>query len=177
MDSAIIRRVVQIYHKSIEWVAATILILVSVSMLEVIVARNFLNTPFSMLDFINVIAMMWACFLMVGPLTETENHIAVTFVPSKLTGLRLAFLRLFIHLANLAAFFITGLFGFLAFRMIYEMGTVYNAEIAIPQWWAVLPICIGMILAIPSALHVMTKEIILISRELRDRNRAGRGKP
>ena len=65
--------------------------MVALAMLEMIVSRTIFHFPYSALDRINVIAMIWACFLVAGLLVETNGHVAVTFLPAKLTGLRLSF--------------------------------------------------------------------------------------
>ena len=67
--------------------------LVALAILEMIVSRTIFHFPYSALDRINVIAMIWACFLVAGLLVETDGHVAVTFLPAKLTGLRLSFLK------------------------------------------------------------------------------------
>jgi len=169
MASKIIRRIGQIYYKSLEWVATVIIVLVALAMLEMIVSRTIFNFPWSVLDRINAIAMIWACFLITGLLVETEGHIAVTFLPSKLSGLRLSFLKLFINISLLATFCIIAYYGFIASRIMYEMGAVYPAEFDIPQWLAYLPICVGMILGIPLVLHVLIKNATSLYRELKDR--------
>ena len=173
MTSKIIRRIGQIYYKAIEWVAACIIVLVAVAMLEMAISRTIFHFPWSALDKINVIAMIWACFLVTGLLVETEVHIAVTFLPARLTGLRLSFLKLFINISLLATFGIVAYYGFLAFRTVYDAGVIYPAEIDIPQWLALLPVGIGMVLGIPFLLHVLFGNVTSIYRELKGKKVAG----
>lgn len=163
----------RIYCKTLEWIAAAIIVLVALAMLEMIVSRTIFHFPWSALDRINVIAMIWACFLMAGLLVKTDGHIAVTFLPTKLSGLRLSFLKLFIHLALLATFVIVAYYGFFAFRAVYETGVFYPAEIDIPQWLASLPICVGMALGIPLVLHVLIVNVVSIYRQLKGEKAGG----
>lgn len=167
MTSEIIRRIGQIYYKAIEWVAACIIVLVAVAMLEMAISRTIFHFPWSALDRINVIAMIWACFLVTGLLVKTGGHIAVNFFPARLTGLRLSFLKLFINISLLATFCIVAYYGFVAFRTVYEAGVFYPAEINIPQWLALLPVGIGMVLGIPFVLHVLIGNVTFIYRELK----------
>ena len=173
MTSKIFCKIGRIYIKAIEWVAASIIVLVALSMLEMIISRTIFHFPWSALDRINVIAMIWACFLVAGLLVKTEGHITVNYFPAKLTGLRLSFLKLFINISLLATFCIVAYYGFLAFRSLYETGAVYPAEIDIPQWLVYISICIGMGLGIPFVLHVLINNVISIYRELKNRKKAG----
>jgi TRAP-type C4-dicarboxylate transport system permease small subunit len=157
----------QIYRKTIEGIAAAVIILVALAMLEMVVSRTFFHFPWSALDRINVIAMIWACFLVAGLLVETEGHIAVTYLPTKLTGLRLAFLKLFIHLALLATFVLVAYYAFFAFRAVYETGVFYPAEIDIPQWLNRLPVFLGMALGVPLVLNVLIINVIFIYHQLK----------
>jgi len=176
MTSETFSRIGRIYCKTIEGVAAAIIVLVALAMLEMVVSRTIFHFPWSALDRINVIAMIWACFLVAGLLVETEGHIAVTFLPSKLTGLRLSFLKLFIHLALLATFVIVAYYGFFAFRAVYETGVFYPAEIDIPQWLNRMPILLGMALGVPLVLHVLVVNVISIYRQLKG-EKVGGDKP
>jgi len=172
MTSETFGKIGRIYSKIIEGVAAAIIVLVALAMLEMVVSRTIFHFPWSALDRFNVIAMIWACFLVSGLLVETEGHIAVTYLPTKLTGLRLGFLKLFIHLSILAAFCIIACYGFLAFRTVYETGAIYPAEIDIPQWLGSLPVFLGMTLGIPFVLHLLIKNVAFICRQLKDRKKA-----
>ncbi|MCK4862673.1 MAG: TRAP transporter small permease subunit [Dehalococcoidales bacterium] len=172
MTFKILCKIGRIYSKAIEWVAASIILLVALSMLEMIISRTIFHFPWSALDRINVIAMIWACFLVAGLLVKTEGHITVNYFPAKLTGLRLLFLKLFINISLLATFCIIAYYGFLTFRAVYETGVFYPAEIDIPQWLASLPICVGMALGIPFVLHILIVNVISIYRELRNRKKA-----
>lgn len=163
----ILRRIGQIYFKTIEWVAAYIIVLVAVSMLEMAFSRTVFHFPWSALDRINMIAMIWAAFLLAGPLVETEGHIAVNYLPSKLTGLRLYFLKLFINIALLATFVIVAYYGFLAFIGLYETGIIYPAEVDIPQWLSRFPVFLGMVLGIPFVLHALINSITSINSEFK----------
>jgi len=163
----------RIYCKTIEWIAAVILVLVALAMLEMVVSRTIFHFPWSALDRINVIAMIWACFLMAGLLVKTNGHIAVTFLPAKLSGLRLSFLKLFIHLVLLATFVIVACCAFFAFRAVHETGVFYPAEIDIPQWLTRLPIFVGMILGIPLVLHVLIVDVVSIYRQLKGEKAGG----
>ena len=176
MTSETFRKIGRIYCKTIEWIAAIIIVLVALSMLEMVVSRTIFHFPWSALDRINVIAMIWACFLMAGLLVETDGHIAVTFLPTKLTGLRLSFLKLFIHLTLLATFVIVAYVGFFAFLAVYETGIFYPAEINIPQWLTRLPIFVGMVLGIPLVLHVLIVNVVSIYRQLKG-EKVGGDKP
>lgn len=173
MTSETFGKIGRIYFQIIEGIAAAIIVLVALAMLEMIVSRAIFHFPWSALDRINVIAMIWACFLVAGLLIETDGHIAVTYLPSKLTGLRLAFLKLFTHILTLITFGIIAYYGFMAFRMVLETGAIYPAEIDIPHWLGSLPVFLGMILGIPFVLHVLIKNIISIRHQLRDRKKAG----
>jgi len=157
----------RIYCKALEWVASAIFVLVALFMLEMVVSRTIFHFPYSVLDRVNVIAMFWTCFLVAGLLVKTDGHIAVTFLPAKLTGLRLSFLKLFIHVALLATFIIVAYYGFSALRAVREIGVVYPAEIDIPQWLAYLPICVGMALGIPLVLHVLIVNVVSIYHQLK----------
>jgi TRAP-type C4-dicarboxylate transport system permease small subunit len=152
----------QIYYKAIEWIAACIIVLVTISMLETAASRTIFNFPWSVMDNINVIAMIWACFLITGLLVENEAHIAVTFLPSRLKGLPLYFLKLFINTSLLATFCVITYYGFLAYKTVKEMGIVYPAEIDIPQCFAYLPVFVGMMLGIPFVVHVLIRNISTI---------------
>jgi len=165
------------YSKIIEGVAAVIIILVALAMLEMIVSRAIFHFPWSALDRINTIAMIWACFLVAGLLVETEGHIAVNYLPTKLSGLPLAFLKLFTHLLILVTFVIVAYYAFFAFQAAYETGVFYPAEIDIPQWLNRLPLFVGMVLGVPTVLYVLIKNVLSIRRQLKDRKKAGGDKP
>ena len=173
MTSETFSKIGRIYCKTIEGIAAAIIVLVALSMLEMIVSRTVFHFPYSALDRINVIAMIWACFLMAGLLVKTDGHVAVTFLPTKLSGLRLSFLKLFINLALLATFVIVAYYAFFAFRAVHETGIFYPAEIDIPQWLNRLPILVGMTLGIPIVLHVLIVNIISIYRQLKGEKAGG----
>ena len=173
MTSGTFSKVGRIYFKVIEWIAAVIIVLVALAMLEMVVSRTFFNFPYSALDRINIIAIIWACFLVAGLLVETDGHIAVTYLPTKLTGLRLSFLKLFIHLTLLATFVIVAYYAFFAFRAAYETGVFYPAEIDIPQWLNRLPLFVGMALGIPMVLHVLIVNVISIYRQLKGKKTGG----
>jgi len=162
----------RIYRKTIEGIAAAIIVLVALAMLEMVVSRAVFHFPWSALDRINTIAMIWACFLVAGLLVETEGHIAVTYLPTKLSGLRLAFLKLFIHLALLATFVLVAYYAFFAFKAVYETGIFYPAEVDIPQWLNRLPIFLGMALGVPLVLNILIANVIYICRQLKGRNRS-----
>ncbi|MBA7483605.1 hypothetical protein ES707_19122 [subsurface metagenome] len=176
MTSETFSKIGRTYCKAIEWVAAVIIVLVALSMLEMVVSRTIFHFPWSALDRINVIAMIWACFLVAGLLVKTDGHIAVTFLPAKLTGLRLSFLKLFTHLVLLATFVIVAYYAFFAFRAAYETGVFYPAEIDIPHWLTRLPIFIGMALGVPLVLHVLIVNVISIYRQLKG-EKVGGDKP
>lgn len=167
MTSETLVKIGQIYRKTIEGIAAAIIVLVALSMIEMVISRTIFHFPWSALDRINVIAIIWACFLVTGLLVETEGHIAVTYLPTKLTGLRLSFLKLFIHLVLLATFVIVAYYAFFAFRAVYETGIFYPAEIDIPQWLNRLPIFLGMVLGVPLVLHVLIVNLVSIYRQLK----------
>ena len=173
MTSKILSRIGQIYYKAIEWVAAYLIVLVAVAMLEMAISRTIFHFPWSALDRINVIAIIWACFLVTGLLVKTEGHIAVTFLPTKLTGWRLYFLKLFINLTLLVTFGIVAYYGFLAFKTVYDAGVIYPAEIDIPQWLASLPVFVGMALGIPFVLHILIKNVTSIYREFKEKIAGG----
>jgi TRAP-type C4-dicarboxylate transport system permease small subunit len=167
----LLRRIGQIYYKAIEWVAAYLIVLVALSMLEMAFSRTVFHFPWSALDRINTIAMIWACFLAAGLLVETEGHIAVNYLPSRLSGLRLYFLKLFINLLLLATFIIAAYYGFLAFKNFYETCSIYPAEIDIPQWLAYFPVFLGMLVGIPFVVHVLVKNINSIRDEFKKKKK------
>jgi TRAP-type C4-dicarboxylate transport system permease small subunit len=169
--SKILERIGQVYFKSVEWFAAYLIVLIALSMLEMAFSRTVFHFPWSALDRINMIAMIWATFLLVGPLVETEGHIAVTYLPLKLKGLRLYFLRLFISVALLVTFVIVAYYGFFAFKGLYECGTIYPAEIDIPQWLSRLPVFLGMLLGIPFVLRGLINNVTTINGELKKRKK------
>jgi len=175
MSSEIFSKIGRVYFKVIEGVAAGIIVLVALNMLGMVASRAIFNFWWSAIDKINIIAMIWVCFLMAGLLVETEGHVSITYLKNKLTGLRLAFLNLFVHLSILAAFIISAYFGFFIFMELYEANTCYPAEIDIPQWLAYVPVFIGMVLGIPLVLHVLIKNISVIRRELVSKKKAGKG--
>ena len=145
--------------------------LVALSMLEMAFSRTVFHFPWSALDRINIIAMIWACFLLAGPLVKTEGHIAVNYFPSRLTGLRLYFLKLFINIALLATFVIVAYYGFVTFISLYECGTIYPAEIDIPQWLTRLPVFLGMVLGLPFVLHALINSVTSIHGELKKKKK------
>ena len=173
MTSETFNKIGRIYCKTLEWIAAVIIVLVALAMLEMVVSRTIFHFPWSALDRINVIAMIWACFLVTGLLVKTEGHIAVNYLPARLTGLRLSFLKLFINISLLVTFCIVAYYGFLAFRSLYETGAYYPAEIDIPQWLASLPVGIGMGLGIPFVLHALFGNVTSIYRQLKGEKAGG----
>jgi TRAP-type C4-dicarboxylate transport system permease small subunit len=177
MTSKILKIIGNVYSKAIEWIGSYLIVLVGVVMLETAFSRTVFHFPFSALDRINIITMIWACFLVTGLLVEREGHIAVNYFPARFTGLPLYFLKLFIHLALLATFAIVAYYGLVAFRGLYETQAHYPAEIDIPQWLSYIPVFIGMVLGIPFVLHVLIVNIISLYRELKNRTRAAGEKP
>jgi TRAP-type C4-dicarboxylate transport system permease small subunit len=162
MTSKILKRIGLIYSKAMEWIAAIILLMVTVAMLETAFSRTFFNTPWSALDRIDTIAIIWACFIISGLMIERDEHISVNFFITKLKGLRLLILKLIIHIIVLIGYCIIAYYGYQAFQIIYDTGVFYPAEIDIPQWLAVFPIFLGMVLGIPFVIHVVVKDIIQI---------------
>jgi len=172
MTSKILKRIGQIYYKAIEWIGAYLIVLVGVAMLETAFSRTVFHFPFSAIDRINIITMIWACFFVTGLLVEREGHIAVNYFPAKFTGLPLYFLKLLIHLALLVTFVIVAYYGLAAFRGLYETKALYPAEIDIPQWLSYIPVFIGMVLGIPFVLHVLIVNVVSLYRELKHRTKA-----
>jgi TRAP-type C4-dicarboxylate transport system permease small subunit len=162
-----LRRIGQIYFKAIEWLGAYLIVLVALSMLEMAFSRTVFHFAWSALDKINVIAIIWACLLLAGPLVKTEGHIAVNYFSSRLTGLRLYFLKLFINVALLVTFVIVAYYGFFAFKGLYETGSIYPAEIDIPQWLTRLPVFLGMVLGLPFVLHALINSITSLYGEFK----------
>lgn len=167
MTSAILKKIGRIYFKALEWIGAYLIVLIALSMLEMAFSRTVFHFPWSALDRINMIAIIWACFLLAGPLVKTEGHVAVNYFPLKLTGLRLYFLKLFINIALLATFVIVAYYGFFAFKGLYETGTIYPAEIDIPQWLTRLPVFLGMVLGLPFVLHPLINSVTAICGEFK----------
>lgn len=173
MTSKILKRIGQIYTKALEWIAGGIILLVTLAMLELAFSRTFFNAPWSALDRINTIAIIWACFIISGLMVERDQHISVTFLITKLKGLKLYVLKLIIHIIVLVAYCIVAYFAFEAFQIIYETGVFYPAEIDIPQWLAIFPIFLGMVLGIPYILHVLVVDVITIRKEISERDVKG----
>jgi TRAP-type C4-dicarboxylate transport system permease small subunit len=171
MFSKILQRIGQVYFKAVEWIGAYLIVLVALSMLEMAFSRTVFHFPWSALDRINMIAMIWATFLLVGPLVETEGHIAVNYFPMKFKGLRLYCLKLFISIALLVTFVLVAYYGFFAFKGLYETGIIYPAEIDIPQWLSRLPVFLGMLLGIPFVLRGLINNITSLNSELKKRRK------
>lgn len=171
MLSKILKRIGDVYFKAVEWFAAYLIVLVALSMLEMAFSRTVFHFPWSALDRINMIAMIWATFLLAGPLVETEGHIAVSYFPLKFKGLRLYCLKLFISIALLVTFVIAAYYGFFAFKGLYETGIIYPAEIDIPQWLSRLPVFLGMLLGIPFVIRKLIDSVTSISGELKKRKK------
>lgn len=165
MTFKVLKRIGQIYTKVLECIAAAIILLVAISMLEMAVSRTFFNIPWSALDRINTIAIIWACFIISGLMIERDEHISVTFFISKLKDMKLYVLKLIIHILVLVTYGIVAYYGFEAFQIIYETGVFYPAEIDIPQWLAIFPIFLGMVLGIPYILYVLVIDVITIRKE------------
>lgn len=166
MASKILRKIGQIYSKTLEAVAAIILLLVTIAMLETAVSRTFFNTPLSAIDRINTIAIIWACFIISGLMIERDEHISVNFFITKLKGLKLLILKLIIHIIVLVGYCIVAYYGYEAYQIIYDTGVFYPAEIDIPQWLAIFPIFLGMVLGIPFIIYVLVKDVINIRKEV-----------
>jgi TRAP-type C4-dicarboxylate transport system permease small subunit len=162
-----LRKFARIYKKILEATATIIIILVTLAMLETALSRTIFHFPLSAIDKINVIIIIWACFLVNGPLVEDEDHIAVNLLPARLAGLPLHVLKAFISFCLLVAFVIAAYYGFIVFKDLYEAGVTYPAEFDIPQWIAFLPVGIGMVLAIPFVIHRLIISLRNIYRELK----------
>jgi TRAP-type C4-dicarboxylate transport system permease small subunit len=176
MKSGILNKIGQIYTKALEGIGAVIIILVSIAMLEMAFSRTIFNTPWSALDRINTIAIVWACFLVSGVLVERDEHISVNFLITKLSGIKYYLLKLLIHLIVLITYGLIAYYGFEGFLAVYETGIVYPAEVDIPQWLAILPISIGMIVGIPFVIHVLVVDIISIRNIAREKKVKGENK-
>jgi TRAP-type C4-dicarboxylate transport system permease small subunit len=162
MTSQILKKIGRIYTIALEGIAAVIILMVSVAMLETAFSRTIFNFPWSALDRINTIAIIWACFIISGVLIERDEHISVNFFITKLQGMKLYVLKLIIHIIVLITYCIVAYYGYVACMLIYETGVFYPAEIDIPQWLAIFPIFLGMVLGIPFIIHVMVVDVITI---------------
>lgn len=176
MKSGILNKIGQIYTKVLEGMGAVIIILVSLAMLEMAFSRTIFNTPWSALDRINTIAIVWACFIVSGVLVERDEHVAVNFLITKLSGLKFYILKLLIHIIVLITYCLIAYYGFESFLAVYETGIVYPAEIDIPQWLAILPISIGMIVGIPFVIHVLVVDVMSICKITREKKVKGENK-
>jgi len=159
----------RIYIKGIEWTSAVLIVLVSLAMLETAFSRTILHVPLSAIDRINIILIIWACFLVNGNLILQNNHIQINILPETLKGARLSMLRLFINLLMLAICIIASVYGFEVTRITFETGVTYTAEIDIPQWPTFLAVSLGMALAVPSTLYVICKDVLALSDHIRKR--------
>lgn len=173
MNSKILGKIGQIYTKLLEGISAVIMLLVTVSMLEMAVSRTIFRAPWSALDRINTIAIIWACFIISGVLIERDEHVSVSFFITKLKGLPLHILKLIIHIIVLITYCLVAYFAYVAFILIYETGVFYPAEIDIPQWLALFPIFLGMVLGIPFIIHVLIVDIINIRNAIREKSGNG----
>lgn len=154
----------KVYIKGIEWVTAVIIVLVSLAMLETAFSRTVFHFPLSAIDKINIILMIWACFLVNGLLILNDQHIQINVLPEKLTGVRLSILKLVINTVVLITCLVTAIYGFVVTHVTFETGVTYTAEIDLPQWPTFLAIAVGMTLAVPACIYMMTKDI----RAIRD---------
>jgi TRAP-type C4-dicarboxylate transport system permease small subunit len=162
MTSKIFIKIGQIYSKVLEGIAAVIILLVALSMLEMAFSRTIFNAPWSALDRINTIAIIWACFLIAGLMVQRDEHIAVTFLITKLKDLKLSILKLVIHIVVLIAFCFLTYYGYLAYELIRDTNVFYPAEIDIPQWLTIFPIFLGSVLGIPFVIYSVVVDAISI---------------
>jgi len=159
----------RIYIKGIEWTSAVLMVLVALAMLETAFSRTILHLPLSAIDRMNVMAIIWACFLVNGNLILENNHIQINILPEKLKGAHLSMLRLFFNFFMLVICVITSIYGFEVTILTFETGVTYTAEIDIPQWPTFLAVSLGMALAVPPTLYVIFKEVLALRDHIRKR--------
>ena len=87
--------------------------------------------------------------------------------------MKLYVLKFIIHIIVLVTYGFIAYYGFEAFQIIYETGVFYPAEIDIPQWLAIFPIFLGMVLGIPFIIHILVVDVFTIRQEISGKDKKG----
>jgi TRAP-type C4-dicarboxylate transport system permease small subunit len=107
----------------------------------VIVRYIFLYT-FPVVEDLAVDLIVWAVFLMGGPVFRRGGHIGMEFLSERFTGFARALQQLLLHLALLIACFILLWKGTEVVQLIYQIGkTTPSGEL--PEWLLMLPAPLG----------------------------------